>query len=161
MVDLHPDLPHLDLAGYVLGTLDPAEMADFEAHLAGCDRCRADLDNLRELPALIADMTPAEALPAELEDRTFSAIAASAQADGAPSPPSARVVPIGQAGRLRRHSRRLAGLAAAAAIVVAVALGAVVATRHRSPAPLATIYLAAAGGGPARATAVVRASPAG
>jgi hypothetical protein len=161
MVDLHPDLPHLDLAGYVLGTLDPAEVASFEAHLAGCARCQADLDNLRGLPALIADMAPAETLPAGLEDRTFSAVAASARGDDVPSQPSGRVVPIDEAERHRRHSRRFAGLVAAAAVVVAAAVGAVVATHHRSPVPLATINLVAATGGPARATAVVRATPIG
>lgn len=43
-----------ELAGYVLGGLEPAEVADVEAHLAGCAACRAELDELAPLPPLLA-----------------------------------------------------------------------------------------------------------
>ena len=32
-----------DLAAYLLGALDPTEVADLEGHLAGCEECRREL----------------------------------------------------------------------------------------------------------------------
>jgi hypothetical protein len=39
---------------YVLGALDPADLADYEAHLAGCDQCRANVEELRPTIGLLA-----------------------------------------------------------------------------------------------------------
>src|SRR5262249_48914111 len=47
-----------DLAAYLLGALDPAEAAELERHIEGCDRCRAELRWLE--PA-------AQVLPEEVE----------------------------------------------------------------------------------------------
>ncbi len=48
-----------ELAGYVLGGLEPAEVAAVETHLAGCAACRAELDELAPLPPLLALAGPA------------------------------------------------------------------------------------------------------
>lgn len=48
-----------DLGGYVLGGLEPHEVAVVETHLAGCAACRAELDDLAPLPPLLALAAPA------------------------------------------------------------------------------------------------------
>jgi hypothetical protein len=45
--------PHVDVGAYLLGALDDAEMTAFEEHLAECDACGRELDELSGvLPAL-------------------------------------------------------------------------------------------------------------
>jgi hypothetical protein len=56
---------HFD-AAYVLAALEPDEKAEFEAHLLTCDRCRARVDMVRPVAALLADM-PEGALLAALD----------------------------------------------------------------------------------------------
>jgi anti-sigma-K factor RskA len=48
------------LAGYVLGALDDDDRRQVDAHIAGCERCRADLAVLAETRALL-DAVPPEA----------------------------------------------------------------------------------------------------
>ncbi|MCG8917508.1 zf-HC2 domain-containing protein [Actinokineospora sp. PR83] len=43
----------MSLGAYLLGALDPAERADFEAHLHRCDACRGELVRLSPLPGLL------------------------------------------------------------------------------------------------------------
>ena len=90
-------------APFALDALTVAERAAFEAHLAECAICRADVQAFREVAGALAYAAPAAALPAELRDRVL---------------------------REARHVRPLAGrrtvgpwLAAAAALVLAVAAG--------------------------------------
>jgi anti-sigma-K factor RskA len=98
--------PHPDLAGYVLGALDPGERAAFEQHLAGCDTCRAEVEELQGLPALLDRAAPPIEVPPGLRERTFAAVERAA------------------AGRRRGPLLRLA--AVAAALVVALVGGVVV-----------------------------------
>jgi hypothetical protein len=48
----------VSLGAYVLGALEPAERAAFEAHLAGCPACQAELVRLAPLPGLLHQITP-------------------------------------------------------------------------------------------------------
>ena len=48
-------------AAYVLGSLSPDERAEFEQHLAGCERCRAAVGELAGMPGLLAQVPAAEA----------------------------------------------------------------------------------------------------
>lgn len=91
-------------APYALGTLSGEERRAFEAHLAGCDACRADVRAFSEVTAVLAHAAPAAEPPRELRDRVLAE--------------ARRVRPIGT-----RPARRatLAWLAAAAALVLAVA----------------------------------------
>jgi anti-sigma-K factor RskA len=66
--------PHPDLAGYVLGALDPGEAAAFEQHLAGCDACRAEVAELQGLPELLDRAAPPIEVPPGLRERTFAAV---------------------------------------------------------------------------------------
>jgi len=56
-------------APYVLGALDPGERAAFEAHLAGCDVCRAEVAELSEVAGLLALAPASAAPPPSLRDR--------------------------------------------------------------------------------------------
>lgn len=55
----HQEVRHL-LSWYANGSLDDAEAAQVEAHLAGCPQCRADLAAERRLKEEVADL-PADA----------------------------------------------------------------------------------------------------
>jgi Putative zinc-finger len=47
-------------AAYVLGSLSDEDRRDYEAHLATCARCRAAVDELSGIPALLGTLDPAE-----------------------------------------------------------------------------------------------------
>jgi len=96
---------HLDVGAYVLGILDQADRERFEAHLAGCPGCAAEVDELAGLEPLLAEL--AAAGPVE-------------------SGPAARPSPqlldslVGEVASTRRkaRTRRLALVAAAAVLIV-------------------------------------------
>ena len=52
------------LGAYALDAVDAAERAEVEAHLASCPRCRAELDELRQVAAAVgtAVVRPPEGL---------------------------------------------------------------------------------------------------
>jgi anti-sigma factor RsiW len=47
--------PHVDVAAYALGLLDPAEATAFEEHLAGCDICAGELESMVALEPILAE----------------------------------------------------------------------------------------------------------
>jgi hypothetical protein len=88
------------VAAYSLGLLDQKDREDFEAHLAGCPSCAAELPDFSTMAELFAGMSPVT--------------------DEAGQPDEAAVVDLvtRRAVVQRRHGRRRAGLAAAASIVL-------------------------------------------
>ncbi|MGV9298891.1 anti-sigma factor family protein [Amycolatopsis sp. NPDC003676] len=96
---------HVDLAGYLSGQLASGEQRDVEAHLDGCERCRAEAASLREVQSFLGELPP-EAL---LEG----------------PPVGADLVMQRTVDRVRAESRAQAGrgrsMAVAAAVVVAAA----------------------------------------
>jgi anti-sigma-K factor RskA len=141
MPELAPH-PHPDLGGYVLGALEPAERADFEEHLAGCQRCQAEVAELRGLPELLEQATPPVEVPPWLRERTFAAVERAA------------------AHQRRRRRLRLALTAAAACLVLVVAFAGGYTLSQVGPfadrGRVIAFALAAPDGGAARATAKVR-----
>ena len=130
---------HVDVAGYVLGALEPADKEAFENHLQACERCRAEAEELRAIPGLLRQAAPPVDLPADLKERTVAAVGEAATR-----------------GR-RRQWLRMAAVAAAAAVVLFFAgftLSQVgpLADRDR----VIQFSLAAPDGGPARGVAQVR-----
>jgi anti-sigma-K factor RskA len=173
-------MPHHDLAGYVLGTLTPAETSAFEAHLPTCPACAAEIAELESLPSLLAGAAPNP--PAALRDRTLAAIAAEASARGpatgrrwpparstpppvtslpvtppAAEPPAAApsvVTPMRP--RRSRAVRWMTAVAAALLVAAAAGAGAVLLGRETGGTPVTTVALTAAEGGSGQGEAVIR-----
>ena len=98
------------LGAYLLGAVDSEEHARIDAHLGSCGACRAVVDELRPVPALLSrvhvdDLEPPQP-PAQLLDRLLATRLESR----------------------RRGRRRLVALAGAAAVVAGLVASAVVVT---------------------------------
>jgi len=91
-------------AAYALGALDEGERAPFEAHLADCPRCRAEVTTLRDTLGLLAQAAPGMEPAPGLRDRVLAE--------------ARRVRPLG------RRPARGPWLLAAASLALAAALGA-------------------------------------
>ncbi|WEO99821.1 zf-HC2 domain-containing protein [Streptomyces sp. FXJ1.172] len=136
------DAVRMALGGYVLGALPPAEMEQVRAHLATCDACRVEYEQLSGLPALLAMVTAAEAegqpVPAGAEDLADRLVRrAGRSAQGAPQAPSGmsvapqapqaalidRMLQRAAARRRRTWRLQLAGAATSLMLVAAAAVG--------------------------------------
>ncbi|MGN6676593.1 MAG: anti-sigma factor family protein [Streptosporangiaceae bacterium] len=51
---------HTDVAAYSFGLLEQHDKLEFEAHLAGCESCTAELAELSAMAGLFADVDPVE-----------------------------------------------------------------------------------------------------
>lgn len=111
------------LALHAVGALTDAERSELEDVLRTRGDLRAELDELREAVATLADAVPATP-PASLRASILDIVAATPQLPPEPraEAPLAPVVPIGSG---RRRSR-FAAIGAAAAAVVAIAVGVLV-----------------------------------
>jgi hypothetical protein len=109
MIPSEADPHRYDDAAYVLGALSSDERLEFEAHLLTCLDCAARVSEIETLPALLADIDPAEVL-----------------GDDEPLPDTLLPALLRAADRRRRRQRitmgALAGLAAACIITLVVAL---------------------------------------
>jgi anti-sigma-K factor RskA len=65
--------PHELAAAYALDALGGDELRAYEAHLAGCERCREDVASFRETAVALADDVDMPALPETLEHRILKA----------------------------------------------------------------------------------------
>ncbi|MEV6596988.1 anti-sigma factor [Actinoplanes sp. NPDC051346] len=108
---------HALVGAYALDALDDLERAAFERHVADCAACRAELDELRETAARLADSTWSVP-PPRLRTEVMAAVGRTRQ-----SAPSDQGVPGVAAGSSR--GRRYA-VAVAAAVVLAAGTGATV-----------------------------------
>ena len=99
-------------AGYVLGALEPDDEHVFQRHLGGCSTCESNVRELEELVGKLAYAVP----PVEPPDTVWAGIRREIGSDAARPSPVARA--------WGRGSRLVAGLAAAAAILLVVALSA-------------------------------------
>ena len=138
--------PHPDVAGYVLGTLDPTESAHFAVHLRDCDECQQEAAELASVRALLDPVMPAPAIPAGLAERTLAAV--EREATGALS-----VLPVDPPPDRRRRPALVAALAAAAVVLVLTL--AVLVSRPGGDGGR-QVVLVAAGGGPGEAVATLR-----
>ncbi|GAA2028324.1 zf-HC2 domain-containing protein [Agromyces tropicus] len=126
-------------AAYVLGALTPVDRRAYEAHLDGCERCRAAVAELAPMPGLLArlDAEAAEAVGgADAAARPGTDPVAGPEAPAVPAPAIARTgappARIGGAGP--RRVRLLAAIAASVLLVAAVVAGIVTATLPRGDA---------------------------
>jgi hypothetical protein len=124
-----PDVAHADVAGWVLGALDPDESGRFEAHLQTCDRCQREVAELGPAAQMFKAVLPGVDLasgpepPADLQARTM-----------------ARIEQASRKSRWRRGNLRvLTGAAAAVLVLAAAGIGFTVA--QSAPAQAYTISL--------------------
>ncbi|MDP9296945.1 MAG: zf-HC2 domain-containing protein [Actinomycetota bacterium] len=107
----HPD----DLlASYLDGTLDPRQRAEIDAHLAGCERCRADLRSALRARSELRGAPEAE-MPPDLRERILATTAS--RPVSAPTAPTASLEQV----RVRRRpapAAWLAGIAVVAAVLI-------------------------------------------
>jgi hypothetical protein len=139
--------PHPDLAGYVLGILEPAESAAFTEHLGECSACRAEVAELSALRQLLARAEMAVEPPADLRARTLLAVDA---------------LPVA-APRRRARMVTMASVAVAALFLAALGAAALLSRdTDRARTPVFTAQLAAvATGSGAHGTAQLRSTPSG
>jgi anti-sigma factor RsiW len=81
-------------AGYALDALDPEERRDFEAHLAGCERCREDLASFWSVGEALAVATSGPAPSADLRERILAAARAEPQVVVPFEPRRRRALPV-------------------------------------------------------------------
>ena len=94
---IHEELEVL-VSAHALDGLDAAEAEAVDAHLAGCESCRAAFHAALETAAALAMSVPAVDPPADLRDRILAAARATPQENAAPVP---AIAPVG-----RRQRRR-------------------------------------------------------
>lgn len=102
------------IGAYVLGALDPDEVADFEAHLATCDACRDELAELGGVATALALAAPPAEPPTRLRRNVLDAIAA---------PQPARPTPLPRRSTRFGFAVPIAGALALAAVVALAFLG--------------------------------------
>lgn len=110
------------LGSYLLGALDPAERAEFEAHLTHCPECREELARSAGIPGLLSRLT--------LEDATGD----SSPQPVAPPLPSLLDRVRRERSRQHRRLRRWQAGTAAAALAAASLLGVTVLSAQTPPA---------------------------
>ena len=112
------DQARISLGVYVLGAIEPAERTQVDSHLGTCQECRDELAGLAGLPALLARVSKEEAIALADTDGTPYDPYATVTAEP-PRELLATVLDLTAARRKRRRWRE-AGLAVAAAAVIAV-----------------------------------------
>lgn len=105
--------PHVDVGAYLLGALDDAEMTRFEEHLAECESCGRELDELSGLLPVLDEVRADGVGFAELPDGDAMLHRLLAEVSGE---------------RRTRKRRRLVAVAAAAVLVIGGPAVAVLAT---------------------------------
>jgi anti-sigma-K factor RskA len=151
-----------DSAGaYLLGALPADELAGYEAHLASCEACRAEVESLKVAVDALPMSAPTVAPPAALKDRLMVEVRREAELLAAAGPAADRPAPAAQPEPRRRRwqfSLRapLAAALAAGALGVGVLIGGVAfsgggtrtvtASVDRTQAPRASAHLEIRGG---------------
>jgi anti-sigma factor RsiW len=101
---------HDQLAAYALDALDENERSAFEAHLADCDECRAELEDFRKSASILAYGAEGPSPSESLRERVLE--------EARRERPAQSVVVLRP-----RRALRFTAIAAAAAVAVALGLG--------------------------------------
>lgn len=95
-------IAHTDIAAYVLGVLDEADNAVFEAHLLDCPHCQLDLLEFYDLPEILAEVSKYWPDPPIPQPRALDGM-------------------FDELARLRRRRRILVWIGTAAAVLLIIA----------------------------------------
>jgi anti-sigma factor RsiW len=144
--DTHPNLGHPEVAGWVLGSLDPPDAEAFGEHLACCSQCQDAEAEFEAVARAFRYPVPVAEPPPELEAKVLASVqhaVLTTQPDrtpavagiqrpvlgdrrdeGTPEPPATPAkAPPARSARWHRHwNARLLSLATAAAAVIAGAI---------------------------------------
>lgn len=101
-----------ELAPYLLGALSPGEAAELEQHIAACEECRAELEQLRPVVQALPESVERVEPPPRLRTRVMAEV----QADVGKGRARARLSPGS-----RRHTTFLRPATAVAAVVLIAA----------------------------------------
>lgn len=104
-----------ELAPYMLGALDPGESAEFERHLAGCQRCQGEMRWFEPAVAVLPESVERRQPPRSLREALMAEVRADARVQARPEKSRPRWF---SRGRLLRPA---IGLAALVLVVAAVA----------------------------------------
>jgi hypothetical protein len=124
-----------DAGAYLLGSLDPAERADFAAHLSHCPYCLREVGQLAGLPGLLA-RSPGP--PRGVRQMPVVPPRTATSGEGRPGPVVAALREIH-----RRRARRRGLLAAAFVLVAAVGVGGTTVTERALARPTTGVSAAA------------------
>lgn len=119
---------HSMVGAYVADALDDAELENFESHLDSCDDCRSEVTDMRETMAELGafhEVAPPEGLRASILGAITSTPMLPAEEPPATAPTSLPDNVVAPAHAFGRARRPVATWLAAAAAVLAVALGGV------------------------------------
>jgi anti-sigma factor RsiW len=112
-----------DAAGaYLLGALPDDELSAYEAHLAACETCQADVDSLKVAVDALPMTAPQVAPPAALKDRIMVEVRREASLLAAAGPEADRPTPAPS--RSPEPRRRRFGFALPAPLAAVLAAGA-------------------------------------
>lgn len=114
---------HTDVAAYSLGLLDPQDRLEFEAHLAGCESCAAELSDFAGLAELLVGIGPVDADPVDAGPTDAGSAGPDTAGPGTAGPDEAEDAAVVElisrhASARRQRARQRFGLAAAAGLVV-------------------------------------------
>ena len=93
--DVQHALDHAEVAGWVLGALDPDDARDFGAHLLGCDQCQAAVAEFEPVAQGLKGAVPAVEPPADLAAKTLAAVQHAILA-GRPAAPAAGLASVSE-----------------------------------------------------------------
>lgn len=117
---------HALVAAYALDALDDDERHAFEAHLASCPTCPAELAGFTEVVGELADATSSPA-PGDVRDRVLSRLGETEQVPAPPVPsPDTPDAPVVDLADRRRRKLSIANMLTAAAAAVLLLVGAIV-----------------------------------
>ena len=163
--DAQHALEHPEVAAWVLGALDPDDLAAFEEHLQHCEQCQAEAAEFAPVGEGLKFAAPAVEPPADLELKTVSAVQYAAMAQWRTEPRS-RPEPVQKPGWAGRASRwwhlhwtnHLLSVVTAlgAAVVTAAAFIGVQLSQIAAPAVVASFDLKAQPGQHGSAVAAAR-----
>jgi len=105
---------HALVGAYALDAVDDLERVSFERHVADCEACRAELDELRETASRLADSTWSIP-PPRLRTDVMAAVGRTRQL-----PPAESARPVADARAVSRWRRFTAGAAAAGILAAGV-----------------------------------------
>ncbi|WP_062460685.1 anti-sigma factor [Demequina soli] len=114
------DNVHALIGAYAVDAVTPAERAEFEAHLGGCEDCSLELTGLREATATLAGAADAPA-PAGLRARVLEEVGRTAQV-----PPAVDDAPAAEAPPAPAHRPWWTRMAVAAVAALVLAVGGLV-----------------------------------